>query len=172
MSVRLIEWTSSASIVPLLFSATNSRRLDERVAERGVLGELTRPDRDGLTRHDGPVDVTGGEPPGLEVGRDQQHAVEPGAGDRAPRGVDGPHLGEDVAAEGGIAAADDLDRVRPASAQGEQAGGDAGGEFDRGVLGQAAGVGQDEAGGTGFGKTGRVLGVLEHGDHRNVVHRL
>ena len=56
-----------------------------RVAEGGVLGELTRPDRDGSTADHGPVDVARGEPAGLEVGRDQQHAVEPGAGDPAPR---------------------------------------------------------------------------------------
>ena len=142
------------------------------VAEGGVLGELAVADRNRFSGHVGPMDVTGGEPAGLEVGGHQQHAVESGAGDPAAGGVDGLHLGEDVAAQGGIAAADDLHGCAQSLPEGEQAAGDAGGEFDRRVFGQAAGVGQHEAGGTGFGEAGRVFGVLEHGDHRDVVHGL
>ena len=142
------------------------------VAEGGVLGELAVADRDRFSGHVGPMDVTGGEPAGLEVGGHQQHAVESGAGDPAAGGVDGLHLGEDVAAQGGIAAADHLDGCAQGLPEREQAAGDAAGEFDRRVLGQAAGVGQHEAGGTGFGKSGRVFGILEHGDDRDVVHRL
>ena len=142
------------------------------VAEGGVLGELAVADRNRCSGHVGPMDVTGGEPAGLEVGRHQQHPVEPGAGDPAPGGVDGPHLGQDVAAQGGIATADHLHGCAQALPEREQAAGDAAGQFDRRVFGQAAGVGQHEAGGTGFGQAGRVFGVLKHGDHRDVVHRL
>ena len=125
------------------------------VAEGGVLGELAIADRNRFPGHVGPMDVTGGEPAGLEVGGHQQHPVESGAGDPAASGVDGLHLGEDVAAQGGIAAADHLDGCAQSLPEREQAAGDAGGEFDRRVFGQAACVGQDEAGGTGFGEAGR-----------------
>ena len=108
------------------------------VAEGGVLGELAVADRNRFSGHVGPMDVTGGEPAGLEVGGHQQHAVESGAGDPAAGGVDGLHLGEDVAAEGGIATADHLDGCAQSLPEGEQAAGDAGGEFDRRVFGQAA----------------------------------
>ena len=65
-------------------------------------------------------------------------------------------------AESGIAAADDLDRRLHPLTEAEQALRDRGGESAGGVLGQAAGVGQHEAGGAGCGQPGRVLGILEH----------
>jgi hypothetical protein len=142
------------------------------VAEGGVPGELAGADRNGFSGHISPVDVTGGEPAGFEVGGHQQPPVEPFANDPAPGGVDGTHLGEDMAPQGGIAAADHLDGCAQGLPQGEQAGGNTGREFDRGILGQAAGVGQHKAGRTGFGKARGVFGILEHGDHRDVVHRL
>ena len=142
------------------------------VAEGGVLGELAGADRNRFPGHIGPVDVTGGEPAGFEVSGHQQHPVEPFAGHLAPGGVDGTHLGQNVAAQGGIAAADDLDGGAKGLPEGEQAGGNAGREFDGGVLGQAAGVGQHKAGRAGFGKARGVFGILEDGDYRDVVHRL
>ena len=57
-------------------------------------------------------------------------------------------------------------------AEGEQAGGYSGVQFDGGVFRQAAGVGQDEAGGPRFGQTGGVLVGFENGDDGDVVHGL
>ena len=59
-----------------------------------------------------------------------------------------------------------------ALAEGEQAGGYSGVQFDGGVFGQAAGVGQDEAGGPRCGQTGGVLVGFEDGDDGDVVHGL
>ena len=140
--------------------------------ERRVLGELGVPGWDGFPGHVGPVDVTGGEPARLEEARDQQHPVEPGTGHAAPGGVDGRDLGDDVAAQRGVAAADDFHWAAETLAEGEQAGGYSGVQFDGGVFGQAAGVGQDEAGGPRCGQAGGVLVGFENGDDADVVHGL
>ena len=120
----------------------------------------------------GPVDVTGGETARLEEARDQQHPVEPGTGHAAPGGVDGRDLGDDVAAQRGVTAADDFHWAAETLAEGEQAGGYSGVQFDGGVFRQAAGVGQDEAGGPRCGQTGGILVGFENGDDGDVVHGL
>ena len=142
------------------------------VTERRVLGEFRVPGWGEFPGHVGPVDVTGGEPAGLEVGGDQQHPVESGAGHAAPGGVDGLDLGDDVAAQRGVAAADDFHWAAETLAEGEQAGGHAGVQFDGGVFRQAAGVGQDEAGGPWCGQAGGVLVGFENSDDADVVHGL
>ena len=105
-----------------------------RITERRVLGEFRVPGWGELPGHVGPVDVTRGEPAGLEVGGNQQHPVESGAGHAAAGGVDGLDLGDDVAAQRGVAAADDFHWAAETLAEGEQAGGYAGVQFDGGVL--------------------------------------
>jgi hypothetical protein len=142
------------------------------VAEGGVAGELGLADRQDVGVHPGPVDVAGGEPAGLEVRRRQQHAVEASAGHLPARGVQPAHLGDDVPAQGRVAAADNAHRRVQAGGQLEQHPPDPGVQLHRVGLGQAAGVGQDEAGRAGLGQTGRELVRLEHGNHVDVVHRL
>src|SRR6476469_3336741 len=93
------------------------------VTERRVLGELRVARWDGPPGNVGPVDVTGGETARLEEARDQQHPVEPGAGHATPGGVDRSDLGDDVAAQRGITAADDFHWGAEALAEGEQASG-------------------------------------------------
>ncbi len=105
-----------------------------RVTERRVLGEFGVPGWGELSGHVGPVDVTRGEPAGLEVGGNQQHPVESGAGHAAAGRVDGLDLGDDVASQRGVAAADDFHWAAETLAEGEQAGGHTGVQFDGGVL--------------------------------------
>jgi hypothetical protein len=113
-----------------------------------------------------------GEPAGLEVRRRQQHAVEASAGHLPERGVQPADLGDDVPTQGRVAAADHVDRRVQPVGQFEQHPPDPGVQLHRVGLGQAAGVGQDEAGRAGLGQAGRELVRLEHGDHVDVVHRL
>src|SRR4029077_1259590 len=140
--------------------------------ERRVLGELGVARWDGLPGNVGPVDVTCGETARLEEARDQQHPVEPGTGHAAPGGVDGRDLGDNVAAQRGVTTADDFHSAAESLAEGEQAGGYSGVQFDGGVCRQAAGVGQDEAGGPRCGQTGGILVGFENGDDGDIVHSL
>jgi len=76
----------------------------------------------------------------------QADVVEASAGRLAANGVQPAHLGDDVPAQRRVAAADHADgRAQPAG-QVEQHPPDPGGQLHRVGLGQAAGVGQDEAG--------------------------
>ena len=140
------------------------------VPEGGVLGELRRPGGDRAAFDFRPMDVAGGEPARLEIRRYQQDPVVRAAHHALPDGVEGIDLGEYMPAEGRIASADDLDR--PTQVQREQVVGDGRGELDRRGLRQAAGVRQNETRIADVGQPGGVLGRLEHGHHRHVVHGL
>jgi hypothetical protein len=82
------------------------------------------------------------------------------------------HLGQHVATQGGITAADEVDRRRHGGHDLQHVAGHPGGQLHRAVLGQAAAVGQDEARGARLGQGTLVLRLLERGDHLDVVHAL
>ena len=143
-----------------------------REAEGGVAGELGLADRLRLSPDPRPVHVTCSETAGFQVRRDQQHTVVAAAehlpAHRAQRG----HLGDDVPAQGGVAAADHVDgRVEPA-AQLEQHATDPGVQRNGVGLTHASGVGEDEAGRAGPVEAGSDLVGVEDGHDGDVVHRL
>ena len=141
-------------------------------AEGGVAGELGLADRLRLAPDPRPVHVTGGEAAGLQVRRDQQHAVVAAAEYLPAHRVQRGHLGDDVPAQGGVAAADHVDgRVEPA-AQLEHRATDPGVQRDGVGLAHAAGVGEDEAGRAGPVEAGGDLVGVEDGHHGDVVHGL
>jgi hypothetical protein len=73
------------------------------------------------------------------------HAVEASAGHLPAHGIQPADLGDDVTAQGRVAAADHVDRRLQPVGQFEQYPSDPGVQRHRVGLGQAAGVGQDEA---------------------------
>ena len=143
-----------------------------REAEGGVAGELGLADRARLAIDPGPVHVAHGEPPGLQVGRDQQHPVVPATEHLTAHRVQRGDLRDDVPAQRGVAATDHLDGRAEPGAQLEQRAPEPGGQRDRIGLPEAAGVGQDEAGRAGPVEAGGDLVGLEDGDDGHIVHRL
>jgi hypothetical protein len=77
-----------------------------------------------------------------------------------------------VSAQRRVAAADHVDRHLQPVGQLEQHPPDPGVQLHRVGLGQAAGVGQDEAGRARLGETGREFFGPEHGDDVDAVDRL
>ena len=143
-----------------------------REAEGGVAGELGLADRLRLAPDPRPVHVACGEAAGLQVRRDQQHPVVAAAEHLPAHRVQRGHLGDDVPAQGGVAAADHVDgRVEPA-AQLEQHATDPGVQRNGVGLAHAAGVGEDEAGRAGPVEAGGDLVGVEDGHDGDVVHRL
>ena len=143
-----------------------------REAEGGVAGELGLADRLRLSPDPRPVHVTGGEPAGLQVRRDQQHTVVAAAEHLPANRVQRGHLGDDVPAQGGVAAADHVDGCVEPAAQLEQHATDPGVQRNGVGLAHAAGVGEDEAGRAGPVEAGSDLVGVEDGHDGDVVHRL
>ena len=143
-----------------------------REPEGGVAGEFRLADGQRLARDPRPVHVTGGESACLQIGRHQQHPVVAAAEDLPAHRVQRGDLGDDVPAQGGVAAADDVDRRVEAPAELEQGAADAGVQRNCVCLAHAAGVGEDEAGRAGPVEPGGDLLGIEDGDHGHVVHRL
>ena len=165
-------WTWSGRIVPPLFSATNSRRFDDEKPKVASRANSVSPTGSTLAPDPRPVHVAGGEAAGLQVGRDQQHPVVASPEHLTTYRVQCRHLGDEVPAQRGVAAADHLDgRVQP-PAQLEQGAADPGVERHRVGLAHAAGVGEDEAGATRPVEPGGDLVGVEHGHDRHVVDRL
>ena len=150
MSVRLRLWTSSRPIRPAAFLDEEPAQVRTGIAEGRVPGELGLSDRDERAAHPRPVDVARRDTPRLDVGGREQDAVEPAAGDPRPGGAEGPNLRGDVTAQGGVAAADHVDRSAQAPPELEERPAGAAVRFGCGRLGQAARVGQDEAGRPGI----------------------
>ncbi len=115
-----------------------------RVAEHRIAREFGLADRDQLAADASPVDAGRGQPPGLQERRDQQHAVTPGAEHLPADRLQRPHLRHHMAAQRGVAAADQLDPRPPPCRHGDQPARGQHGPLHRIRLSQAARIGQHE----------------------------
>ncbi len=142
------------------------------VAERGVPGELGLAHRDQVRAEAGPVNVTRRHPPGFQEGGDQQYPVEAPAGNRMAYRLQRRDLGHDVAAQGGVAPADQLNPDSGPFGYRDQSPCGPLVHLHRGRFVEAAGVGQHEAGAGRAVQRGPVGLLVQHGHDLHVVHRL
>jgi hypothetical protein len=118
------------------------------------------------------VHIARGEAAGLQISRDEQHAVVSTTHHLPAHRVQRRDLGDDVPAQRRVAAADHVDGCVEPPTQLEQRATDARVHPDGIGLTHAAGVGEDEARGARPVEASGDLVSVEDGHYGHVVHRL
>ena len=157
---------------PPAFFRNENPQVRSAIPERSVLREFGFTDRDQPGGRASPVDIGRGHPACLQERRNQQHAVIAAADHVPPDRLQRGDLRHHVAAQRGVAPADQLDAGPAPSRHRDQASGGPGGQLGGGRPAQAAGVGQHETRGARPGQRRGVGVFLQHGHDLDVMHGL